>query len=65
MMLYGENLVDCWRKTLLAYFSENFDEGECNKSCDVCLKGNENIFDEKNVTEIVSLIYEILLKSKK
>ena len=36
---FAEEKYICWRKMLLDYLGENFDENECKKMCDNCCEG--------------------------
>lgn len=51
MVQYCMNTTDCRRKQVLSYFGENdFDEGECHKTCDNCLRGTA--VEKRDVTDL-------------
>ncbi|KAK9465274.1 hypothetical protein V1512DRAFT_242233 [Lipomyces arxii] len=58
---YCENRVDCRRKQVLHYFSEDFDARECKKQCDNCCSGCEfEVRDISNATkDIISVVQGI------
>ena len=63
---YCQNMVDCRRVQLLAYFSENFDPRDCHRSCDNCLDISEIV--TQNVTheaaDAVRLLKSLTLEQK-
>ncbi|KAK6095035.1 ATP-dependent DNA helicase sgs1 [Batrachochytrium dendrobatidis] len=55
---YCENLVDCRRQQVLAYFGERFDKSQCRQTCDNCQR--EGGATVKDITEITKSIIKIV-----
>ncbi|KAI3630698.1 hypothetical protein MIR68_012133 [Amoeboaphelidium protococcarum] len=62
IIMYCENKADCRRQQVLAYFGEQFNPENCNKTCDVCKKGKV-VTVKRDVTEeakqLIQLVNEI------
>ncbi|KAK8873040.1 RecQ family ATP-dependent DNA helicase [Apiospora arundinis] len=50
MTAFADNQSDCRRVEILRYFGEDFNQADCNKSCDNCQTGAT--FDMKDFTDI-------------
>ena len=57
---YCENGTDCRRQQVLTYFNENFDPALCRGTCDNCEKRGHSEVVEKNVTEHVRQLAEMV-----
>lgn len=57
MVLFGEEKFVCRRKIILKYFGEEFDESECQKTCDNCLRAKK--CSEINIYQFLHQLPEI------
>ncbi|OCH95254.1 ATP-dependent DNA helicase [Obba rivulosa] len=51
---FCQNVIDCRREQVLAYFDEKFDPRDCNEQCDNCRNGGS--VQVQDVTEITKMI---------
>ncbi|KAI8589607.1 P-loop containing nucleoside triphosphate hydrolase protein [Geranomyces variabilis] len=58
MVAYCENLIDCRRQQVLAYFAERFDKANCNRTCDNCKRNVKGITRDvrAEVKDIIELV---------
>jgi RecQ family ATP-dependent DNA helicase len=57
---FCENLIDCRRQQILAYFGESFDRAFCYGSCDNCVTSGKAQYIQKDVTEIAKQLVKIV-----
>lgn len=50
---YCSNRVDCRRTQVLRFFDEAFDPKECAMNCDVCINGDKQQIEKRDVSTIV------------
>ena len=62
IIAYCEDIYTCRRKQQLAYFNEEFDPANCNRTCDNCKNGLA--FIEKDVTEIARIFIRTLKENR-
>lgn len=58
VVAYCSNESDCRRVLLLRHFDEEFDEGECHKSCDNCCKPGKSV--KENCTAMAQQAVQLL-----
>lgn len=58
VVAYCSNESDCRRVLILRHFDEEFDEGECHKSCDNCCKPGKSV--KENCTEMAQQAVQLL-----
>ncbi|TYJ53728.1 hypothetical protein B9479_005635 [Cryptococcus floricola] len=51
VLRYCDNMVDCRRAQVLAFFNEVFDPADCHKGCDNCANRDKYEIKEEDVTE--------------
>ncbi|KXN69492.1 ATP-dependent DNA helicase [Conidiobolus coronatus NRRL 28638] len=60
LVSFCENLIDCRRKQILAYFGEYIDFEECNKMCDNCKKNDPANLVARDVTDLARKLVQIV-----
>jgi RecQ family ATP-dependent DNA helicase len=60
LVAFCENLIDCRRKQMLAYFGEHINFEECNKMCDNCMKNDPANLVARDVTNLARKLVQIV-----